>query len=80
MTPDRVDTVIRLLADYVVKNRDTGYAWEAIGALITDAIRQAIQEEREALVSLVMNDAYAASFQTLGQYRVALKDTIRERK
>jgi hypothetical protein len=40
----------------------------------------AVEAERDRLVSIVADDAYAMTFQTMGQYRTALLKAIRSEK
>lgn len=67
---------LRAKCDALVKERDEdrrreyGYSQQVVDALTNE--RDALRVERDALLSLIADDAFAASFQSLAQYRGAL--------
>ncbi|GEM_PF-4347542 len=53
----------------------------AIETAESDMIWKALSDKENteaAIISLIMNDAYACTFQTLGQYRTALAKEVRK--
>ena len=52
------------------RRREYGYSQQVVDALTNE--RDALRVEREALLALIADDAFAASFQSLAQYRSAL--------
>lgn len=54
---------------------DLRYAYSADA--VQEIVREALLAERQKILALVLDDAWAMTFQTFGQYRTALAAAIR---
>lgn len=89
MTPSEKKARESLLSDasYLLKSVDHQYSCacetcrqsqvERVASALSEAERRGFERAKELATSLIMNDGYAITFQTMGQYRTAIAKNVR---